>query len=430
MEVEVRVISTEIIKPSLPTPDHLRSHRLSFLDQISPPIFMPLVEFYGGSHGDTTTSRCDGLKRSLSQALTRFYPLAGRVRENHIVDCNDEGIPFVQARVHCQLSEFLEDARPGQLNRFLPYKLDDVRDLPAAVQVNFFDCGGIAIGLCISHKIADALSFFTFLNSWAAIARGDTDIIQPRFGSATIFPPINISGFKPSVGIIKENIVTKRFVFNASNISALREKYADKTNIENPRRPTRIEALSAFIWGRFMAATQEEFKSKRLYSVLHAVNLRTRMDPPLPDYYFGNISRTAIAFPSLDSKEDGYGVVSLMRDEIKKINKEYVEKLKDGEGHLSFLKERAQQVTKGELLSFSFTSLCRFPLYEADFGWGKPLWVGSASLTYKNLVTFFDTRSGDGIEAWVNLTAEDMEKLEIDKELLAYTSSPPVVRVC
>lgn len=159
MEVEVRVISTEIIKPSLPTPDHLCSHRLSFLDQISPPIFMPLVEFYGGSDGDTTTSRCDGLKRSLAEALTRFYPLAGRVRENHIVDCNDEGVPFVQARVHCQLSEVLADAQPGQLNRFLPYKLDDVRDLPAAVQVNFFDCGGIAIGLCISHKVCDQYSY-------------------------------------------------------------------------------------------------------------------------------------------------------------------------------------------------------------------------------------------------------------------------------
>ena len=41
-----------------------------------------------------------------------------------------------------------------------------------AVQVNYFT-SGIAIGACISHKIADGVSFIMFMKSWAAAARGD-----------------------------------------------------------------------------------------------------------------------------------------------------------------------------------------------------------------------------------------------------------------
>jgi shikimate O-hydroxycinnamoyltransferase len=45
---------------------------------------------------------------------------------------------------------------------------------------------------------------------------------------------------------------------------------------------------------------------------------------------------------------------------------------------------------------------------------------------YKNLVGFFDRKSGSGIEVWINLDEEDMAKFEVDKELLAYVSSAKV----
>ncbi|CAK9137371.1 unnamed protein product [Ilex paraguariensis] len=432
MKVQVEVISSEIIKPSSPTPDHLRKYQLSFLDQVSPPVFMPMVLFYPADADDKFSNvyRSNQLKKSLSEAITRFYPLAGRVVDNLYIDCTEEGVHYVEARVNCQLSDVICDPIPSELNKFLPYELDDVRDLGLVIQVSFFDCGGMAVALGISHKVADALSFFMFLNSWAAIARGDADLPCPRFESATLFPPRDVAGFKPSTGIVKENIVTKRFVFSASKISALRDKYADNTTSEYPRRPTRIESLSAFIWSRFMAATEVKADPNKIYTVLHAVNLRTRIDPPLPEYYFGNISRLAIAVPSLDSKEECYGIFNKMREAIRSVNGDYVKKLGEGDKHLNFIKDRAERTTKGEVVSFSFTSLCRFPLYEADFGWGKPMWVGSASLNFKNLVVFLDTRSGDGIEAWVNLKGEDMAKFEVDKELLSFVSTSPDDKTC
>ena len=49
--------------------------------------------------------------------------------------------------------------------------------------------------------------------------------------------------------------------------------------------------------------------------------------------------------------------------------------------------------------------------------------VGWVSLPFKNLITFSDTKLGDGIEAWINLNAEDMVNFECDKELLAYATT-------
>lgn len=90
---------------------------------------------------------------------------------------------------------------------------------------------------------------------------------------------------------------------------------------------------------------------------------------------------------------------------------------------MDFMRDHAAKFIKGEVVTFSFTSLCRFPLYEADFGWGKPTWFGSPALTFKNLVFFVDTPSGDGIEAYVSLKKKDMAKFESDEEFHTFVSN-------
>ena len=124
--------------------------------------------------------------------------------------------------------------------------------------------------------------------------------------------------------------------------------------------------------------------------------------------------------------DKGHGLVHQVREGISKIDKDYVKKLGEGSQHLSFMRDRASRFTKGEMVTFSFTSLCRFPLYETDFGWGKPIWVGSPALTFKNLVFFIDTPSGDGIEAYVSLKKEEMAKFESDEEFLTFVSLPGI----
>ncbi|KAA8528799.1 hypothetical protein F0562_036154 [Nyssa sinensis] len=47
--------------------------------------------------------------------------------------------------------------------------------------VNIFDCSGIAVGLCLSHKIVDGISTSAFLKGWAASARGSSQHVYPKF---------------------------------------------------------------------------------------------------------------------------------------------------------------------------------------------------------------------------------------------------------
>jgi shikimate O-hydroxycinnamoyltransferase len=424
--LSVEVISKEIVKPSSPTHEDLHHYQLSFNDQMSPPVYNPLALFYAAD-GDTKFNVDDisnRLKKSLSDVLTHYYPLAGRIKENRFIDCNDEGIPFLEARVNCQLSGVIQNPVPGELNKLAPFELDAHTDIVFGVQLNVFECGGIAVGACISHKVADALSYFVFVNCWAAIACGDKDVVSPQFEAAALFPPKDISGrgFVPGVGITKDNIITNRYVFDAPKIEALKQKYADSEGLEGQKPPSRVEALSTFIWSRFVAATKDESGPEKLYSVHHAVNLRPRFEPPQPQSSFGNLISVAITVPSLNNGEEDHGLVRQVREQIKKIDADYVKKMQQGNQLLDFMREHAAKFMKGEVVTFNFTSLCRFPLYEADFGWGKPTWFGSPALTFKNLVFFVDTPSGDGIEAYVSLKKEDMAKFESDDEFHTFVS--------
>ncbi|XP_065622975.1 stemmadenine O-acetyltransferase-like [Quercus suber] len=406
MKVEMEVFSNVNIKPSSPTPTHLRYYQLSFLDQIIPPVYTSSLFFYTKNDAyskistDTTKSFSSVLKQSLSDVLKRYYPLAGHIKDNLNVDCNDEGVLFREAQVKCMLSDIVTNPNPAEFKRFLPCDIDGTHNLTFAVQVNYFTCGGIAIGACISHKIADGTSFIMFMKNWAATARGQTDI-YPQFQASTLFPPTStLSGFKPETGMIKEKLVLKRFVFSSATIETLKEKYAESSDLECPLHPSRVEALSAFIWSRYVAATQENCGHKKLNLVLFAVNLRTRMDPPLSGNFFGNIFRVATV---ILSSEERIGLTTL--------------------NTWDFLKETSEKVLKQDIISFNFSSWCRFPIYEMDFGWGNPMWIGQVSLPFKNVTIFIDTKSGDGIEAWVNLKEEDMAKFESDPELLAYASA-------
>ncbi|PON47715.1 Transferase [Parasponia andersonii] len=433
MKIEVKVVSTTIIKPSSPTPSHLRFYQLSFIDQMSNNIYNPFVMFYSAEEKSNRPANIvklsHNLKKSLSIVLSQYYPLAGRIKDNFVLDCSDEGIPFSEAKVNGKLSDVIQQLDPAELHKFVPFELDGQSDFLLGVQLNIFDCGGIAILSCVSHKIADAFSSLMFIKFWALANQGDNDDkleqLSPQFISATIFPPKDISAIHiPRVHIPNKKIVTKRFVFDSSKIDALRGKYVKNQLI---KRPSRVEALSAFISSRYIAATRVR-PGKRFYAIAHAFNFRTRFDPPLPENSFGNLSRQFIRpLDSTKGEEESYvDVLRQMRDLISSGNdKDNIKKLQEGiDQCFNFMNEHAEELSKGEIVTLNFTSLCGFRLYDQfDFGWGTPLWVGANPPLFKNLVVFVDTKSGDGIEAYIDFEEEDMARFERDDVFLSFVSS-------
>jgi shikimate O-hydroxycinnamoyltransferase len=187
------------------------------------------------------------------------------------------------------------------------------------------------IGVVFAHKVADASSFFLFLNSWAAIARGSSNIATPHFESASIFPPVTVPSYiVPRGSPGKDRIAMKRFVFEGSAIAAQRDKYStDDTNIEYPR-PTRVEALSAFIYSRFLAATQPD--PNNFYTLSFLVNVRTRLDPPLSENNIGNISLGASFEIFRDTEVVFQRIIIPLRDTTRKVDMDYLKSFQESDG--------------------------------------------------------------------------------------------------
>ncbi|XP_065851213.1 stemmadenine O-acetyltransferase-like [Euphorbia lathyris] len=429
MKVEVEITSEEYIKPSSPTPQHLRHLHYSFLDQLQPHSFVPLLHFYSPKPSINTSETCNILKKSLSKVLTIFYPLAGRVNNTAYIDCNDQGILFIEAKTNCQISEILRNKNPYNNSDFIPcQQLEKAGDLAAFAQVTLFKCGGLVISFSMSHKIGDGLSMFTFLQSWGAVtATGITHIIKvPPFGSTSLFPPIDFSGSDPTTQIMKENpekVVTKLFMFDATTLSALKTKY--NSSDRSRTNWSRVEALVSFIWSRFTTTIKAD--KNRRYRLLQAVNLRGRMEPPLPMLSFGNY---AIGNVEDMNNEDDDGIVKRVADSTRNVKVEYIKMLQNKEEQSKYFKRVIEDFSREDVVTFSLSSVQYFPVYETDFGWGKPLWVATTPAPRENLALLFPTKDRLGIEAWVCLKEEDMAVFELHNYLVSSTQqniNPPFV---
>ncbi|KAK9108379.1 hypothetical protein Syun_024390 [Stephania yunnanensis] len=428
--MEMEIVSRDTIKPSFPTPSHLKTYNLSYFDQSIPSDYLiPILLYYpkpntSTSSTTTTTSTSACLKESLSKCLTKFYPLAGRIKDGVSVDCNDAGVGFVEARVtNCSLLDVVTNPNTLSLRQLLPLDQPYTLESPLLlVRVNQFQCGGIAIGMCVSHKVSDVSSLSAFINGWSCAARGDSEVITPHFELAALFPwkyENDDQGLEATdEGPSKYVVVAKRFVFNALDIARLREK---ARNVESP---TRVELVSAFIWKRFIEWDRSRsYPTSKPYSAFHVVSLKKRRAPPLAKHSFGNMSTIvgALLTAENDDNDEYCSLVGKIRGAIRGIDGEFVKKLESGdEGHLKRYEAEIMQASQVGNEPIHFTSWCRFGFYDADFGWGRPVWVATISLEFPNLVRLMDTRSGDGIEAWVNMLEEDIEGFANDPELLAF----------
>ncbi|KAL5778355.1 hypothetical protein ACOSP7_011281 [Xanthoceras sorbifolium] len=458
MKMEVQIVSIENIKPSSPTPQHLKIFKLSLLDQLIPSPYAPVVLFYPKNDDSIanrleTSKRLDMLKRSLSDTLTRFYPLAGKIKDDLSIECNDEGAYYVEARVDCTVDDFL--AKPDHIlvHNFLPCETSSAGTYVTNIQVNVFECGGIAIGLCISHKVLDGAALSTFLKAWTATARGG-QVRHPTpsdFVANSLLFPANDLWLRDSAMVTWGSLfkmgkcVTRRFVFDATAIAALKSHAvvaaaAESSGVQHVKCPTRVETVSAFIWRSAMAASRAKHGYERPSLMTHLVNLRTRMVPLLSsisEHSTGNLLWVAAAYHhhqnyKPDDHQLLHDLVGKVRDAISVFDGDFVKRLMSSEEGNIIMSESLREI--GELGStegvdyLGFTSWCKFGFYETDFGWGNPVWVssvGSSGSLVFNLVILVETRAGDGIEAWMTLDEQDMAILETDPEFIKFASLDP-----
>ncbi|XP_055824007.1 acylsugar acyltransferase 3-like [Solanum dulcamara] len=425
-------MSKKIIKPSSPTPSSLRRHNLSFLDQLASPAHNPLAFFYPKlekswydlNHISTI------LENSLANVLTSYYPFAGTVKENMFVDCNDVGAEFFNVRVDFPMSEILNHPYNDATNFVYPQGCPwntSYEGTLVVTQLTHFDCGGIAVGVCISHKVADAYSVIKFITDWASLTR-DSGLAKPStlFDGTSFFPPTNDLSILPNFEPEKdENCVTRLYHFSSSGLDRLKIIAAAESGVENP---TRVEVATALVHKHAMAASAKTNNSGSFKPSLlcHIMGLR----PPLP---LSNIGNACSFFLSMTSKDDEMKFPNLVA-ELRKAKHQLRDKLKNVPQNEVFFQvleiikggaELLEQVSKSDV--YKCSSLCHFGLYNTDFGWEKPTRVTSASPGVKNQMFFMDSPSGNGLDVVVTLEEKDMEIFQSDKGLLEFAS--PIVKM-
>ncbi|KAK3022779.1 hypothetical protein RJ639_045802 [Escallonia herrerae] len=462
--MEVEVISIETIKPSSPTPSHLKAYKISFLDQlVTPSHYVPIFTYYTPPTRDATKApnSISGqkiLKDSLSETLTRFYPLAGRVQnqDEYVINCNDKGIVFSTALVNnCAMKDFLSSSQPKVelLHQFLPtlppvtkieaeeHGKDDDEPAQLAIQLNIFSCGGVALCVCFVHKIIDATTIGAFLNCWSSIilakdtTRCEGAVITPDYSASSLFPQRDkesLPAFFTSGARRKAEAdlqsVTKRIVFKATAVEGLRAIAASK----HVPKPSRFEAISCFIWKHCMAASSLIRGSQVPSFMFFTADIRRRMVPPLSRHLVGNILATLLTDKCTGGPTELDGLVSLLRKALDRFKDKFVTGLQGPELY-EVVSQSIQEIyaSIGNANPYVFSSWCNMGLTEVDLGWGKPAWVsfmGGGSRFTNHLTILLDGAKEGDVEAWVTLDQREMDVLQENLEFLAFASvNPPVM---
>ncbi|KAL7106447.1 hypothetical protein ACP275_07G114500 [Erythranthe tilingii] len=436
--MKIKIVSRKLIKPSTPTPQNLNKYKISFLDEHLPPVNTRTIFFYDPILSNNRKQQnMLQLAESLSEILPKFYPLAGRyIKNDGLVDCSDQGVEFVEAQVvdddDVDFNDLVSKMEMEELNMLLsrtPHQVDELPTDPLMyIQVTEFKCGGLAIGVSVSHRIFDGYSFGIFMDAWSTANNnhpnpGGEIKICPSFDLATLFPGYGPSS-GPSVTIPSHppSPILKRFTFNKDAITSVRSKLIQRPNSYY----SRVRVVCAVIAKAIMGVDRARHGGKsRPCLIGQAVNMRERTNPPMHKCSCGNFVLTSLTqFSETRDHENVIGVQELvdnMGDSVRKTVASCAEILSQSANLHSTITETFANIrgkrSSGEVNVMFFTDWSKFGLYDVDFGWGKPVGVGIGAVLAMNVVRLVNNKEGDGIEAWVHLNSNDIAYFEQDQDI-------------
>ncbi|XP_015874709.3 spermidine coumaroyl-CoA acyltransferase [Ziziphus jujuba] len=321
----------ELVKPSKPTPSEILS--LSTLDN-NPPLerYTHVVYAYraksnSSNHvnhnnhvhdhvasnfvADKLLEPACMIKEALSKALVYYYPLAGKLRRDSNGDlritCNAAGVPFLVAEADCQLSSlrYLDGIGIETLKQlvsdFQSYDVDSDGYHPIGLQVTKFSCGGLTIGLCLSHSICDGPGTGQFLKAMSEFTMGKMEpTLKPvwdreRLTGKTIEAvPLNSTEGEAFSSATSPYLPTSELLHDCAYLTSesikrlkmkLMKEIVDSNEVPSESFTT-VEVLGGFIWRARARALNLNPDGKTLFVL--TMGIRNHFVPPLPDGYYGN----------------------------------------------------------------------------------------------------------------------------------------------
>ncbi|KAG6555676.1 hypothetical protein Mapa_002913 [Marchantia paleacea] len=470
VSLRAKVIRKTLVHPAQPTLAENEWLPLSNLDRVVTPTFSSVIHFYEGAVSEGRSFECvvGGLKRSLSEALVHFFPLAGRleVRDDGLVDlhCNDAGAVFIEVALGVELAEVggaqtmdalsgLELARLGRGPLYMP---DQLMDMPTlVVQVTQFKCGAVAIATSWHHTIADGSSGCHFIQAWSEIASGAGISLIPNHNRQLLAPrdppnPSLVQGYSTksahnlnkvnndqevlkAFSGSKEPPVINMFHLDKVTVQELKNLANKEIGEETVRKFTSAEGISALLW-QSMTRARIDVNSKYGFSSAHGdddqqqnqeitrffmfVDGRKKLD--MPKGYFGNVVCSACAVSTeneIINNAPSYAA-TLIREACSKADGDYFKSLIDWVEVQGSSPSKSEHVNSvGHDVAATFWTF--FPLFNMEFGFGKPTFAARNSPPRPLIdgIAMMPSAKGPGnMVALLNLSADRMQRLRSDPQ--------------
>ncbi|CAL5193068.1 unnamed protein product [Lathyrus oleraceus] len=422
LDMKVTVHKTSMVFPSKQT--EKKSLFLSNIDKVLN-FEVKTVHFFEANNDFPPQIVTEKLKKALEDVLVVYDFLAGRLKNNSEtnrleIDCNAEGVGFVVASSDYTLDQIGDLAYPNQAFAQFVHKTKDflkIGDIPlCVVQVTSFQCGGFAIGITAIHLSFDGVSFKIFLENLATLASNmplDVTLCHNRQLLAARSPPrvsfphpemIKLDNISSVFKSSSEELDFKVFQLNSKHINNLKEK----ANGNNNTRVSSFNVISAHLWRcKMLSGT---YDSNDLSTILYAVDIRNKLNPPLPKAYIGNAVLTAYATIKCEElRECEFSkLVEMVREGSRRMNDEYARSIIDwGELYNGF--------PNGEIL---VSSWWRLGFEKVEYPWGKPKYCCPVVYRSKDVILLFPPFRGsseggdDGVNIIVALPHKEMEKFQ------------------
>ncbi|KAH9688010.1 Shikimate O-hydroxycinnamoyltransferase [Citrus sinensis] len=429
MEIQIKKSTT--IHPAHETPKHCLQS--SVLDLLPRAAHIPFLYFFRQRQPNDSNNFFGAglLKEGLGKVLVPFYLVAGRLGRDQNgrieIKCNGQGVLFVEAETSYVLDDLGDFESSFELQKLVPSVeyTKDISSYPLLItQVTHFMCGGVCLTVAMHHTLADATSMIYFINAWAEVTRG-VPISNPPFIDRTLLgiglptspkfhhieydppPSMNVPTQKIELQANPKSISSAIFNISVDQINTLKAK--SKQDNGTPIKFTRFEILAAHIWRCLCKARR--LSNDQVSKLYIPINGRSRLDPPLPSGYFGNVTFTGttiglsgdiISEPLSSTTERIREATMRMDDEYLKSALAYLSQQPD----LTVLKRGAHTFKCPNL---NISNVFHMPVSDVNFGWGRPMFARTLT-PIDGTIHIFPSPNNDGsLYAVVNLQTQHMQ---------------------
>ncbi|XP_047160370.1 malonyl-CoA:anthocyanidin 5-O-glucoside-6''-O-malonyltransferase-like [Vigna umbellata] len=399
------------------------------------------------------------LKNSLSHTLQHFSPLAGNVlwphgSSNPVVQYNPgDAVSVVLAESEADFDHALDNApKDASESRCLVPHLEssDSHASVMALQITLFPNRGFAIGITTHHAVLDGKSSTLFIKAWASLCKTNDDYsesspslapeLEPFFDRTVIKSPSEL-GFDLEIDLAEmltklfpsensdgrclkllpfpprlEEHVRGTFVLTGPDLERIKNRVLSKwdsvdiVEAESNSKPTKLSTFvltCAYTFVCIAKAWHRVEKEKNKFASGFTMDCRARLEPPIPENYFGNCVWGSMvdAKPSAFLEEEG--LVNIAKSTHSKIKEMLDKGVFHGIGNAA---PRYAALAKEGVELFGIAGSNRFGVYENDFGWGKPSKVEIASVDRAITIGLAENRDEKvGVEIGIVLKRPVME---------------------